>query len=118
MEFDIIFYKDAKGNDLIEGFLEELRRNNNPLWQQASKGIEKLRNRAYHKEPLSKYLETGLWELRIQARTDIARIIYSFTKGQIIILLHGFVKKQQKTPRSELETARKRLKEWKEKELL
>jgi phage-related protein len=74
-------------------------------------GIEKLRNRAYHREPLSKHIEPGLWELRIRLGTDILRIVYTFDKGQIIILLHAFVKKQQKTPKSELEIARKRLKE-------
>ena len=66
---------------------------------------------------MSKHLESGLWELRVKAGTDILRIIYTFEKGQIIILLHGFVKKDQKTPASELEMARKRLKEVKEKEV-
>ena len=49
--------------------------------------------------------------MRIKARSDILRVIYTFTKGQIIILLHVFIKKKQKTPVEELEIARKRLKE-------
>lgn len=111
MEFKIKYYLDSKGDNLIEKFLLELKRVNNPLLQQTLKGLEKLRNRVYHREPLSEYLEPGLWELRIKAGTDILRIIYTFDKGQVIILLHIFVKKQQKIPSGELEIARKRLRE-------
>lgn len=111
MEFQVIYYKDSSGKNPIEEFLLELKRSNNPLAEQTLKGLEKLKNRAYHKEPLSKHLESGLWELRIKAGTDILRIIYTFSKGRIIILLHVFKKKQQKTPPAELGIARKRLKE-------
>jgi len=116
MEFEILFYKDAEGSSPIEEFLRELKRINSPLAEQTFKGLAKLKNRTYHREPLSKHLETGLWELRIKAGTDILRIIYTFRKGQIIILLHIFIKKKQKTPIGELEVARKRLKEIKLKE--
>ena len=116
MDFKILYYRGGFGKSPIEEFLLELKRSNNPLAEQALKGLEKLKNRAYHKEPLSKHLEAGLWELRIRAGTDILRIIYTFSKGRIIILLHVFIKKQQKTPARELEIARKRLKEVKMKE--
>jgi phage-related protein len=111
MEFEIDFYNDIQGKSPIEEFLDQLKITHKILWKQALKGIEKLRNRVYHKEPLSKHLESGLWELRIKAGTDILRVIYTFRKRQIIILLHVFIKKEQKTPAGELEIARKRLKE-------
>lgn len=114
MDFKIVFYKDNKGNSPVETFLIELSDTNEALFNQASKAIEKIKNRAYHKEPLSRYLEPGLWELRVIAGTDILRIIYTFEKGRIRILLHSFIKKQQKTPAGELAEARKRLKEVKE----
>lgn len=114
MEFKVIFYKDDQGNSPVEEFLVELSGTNEALFNQATKAIEKIKNRAHHKEPLSKYLEPGLLELRVMAGTDILRIIYTFEKGQIIILLHSFIKKQQKTPAGELAVARKRLKEVKE----
>ncbi|MDO8503139.1 MAG: type II toxin-antitoxin system RelE/ParE family toxin [bacterium] len=113
MDFKIIFYKSTEGSSPIEEFLDDLERVNSLLYAQTLKGLEKLKNRAYHKEPLSMYLELGLWELRIRSENNILRVIYTFTKGQIIILLHGFIKKQQKTPTSELEEARKRLKDLK-----
>ncbi len=116
MEFQIIYYKDSSEKLPVEEFLLELGKTNNLLQAQAFKGLEKLRNKAYHKEPLSKYLEPGLWELRARAGTDILRIIYTFSKGQIIILLHVFIKKKQKTPAGEMEIARKRLREVKMKE--
>lgn len=111
MEFEIIFYEDDKGNSPVEEFLLELEKSNKSLVAQARGVIEKIKNRAYHKEPQSKYLEPGLWELRVIAGTNILRVIYTFNKGRIIILLHGFIKKKQKTPINELEIARKRLKE-------
>lgn len=116
MEFEIKLYKDSSGKHPIEDFLLKLAETNEILFSQTTKGLEKLRNRAYHKEPLSKYLEPGLWELRIKAGSDILRIFYTFAKGQLIILLHIFIKKTQKVPRKELEIARKRLKEIKMKE--
>lgn len=117
MEFQIIYYKDKDGKVPVEEFLINLKIVNNPFAEQAFKGLEKIRNRAYHREPLSEYIEPGLWELRIRSGTDILRILYTFTKGRIIILLHVFVKKQQKIPANELEIARKRLKEIKEGEV-
>lgn len=114
MEFAVTLYKDSSGKSPIEEFLLVLLRTNKVLFNEASKGIEKLRHRFYHKEPLSKYLEPGLWELRVKSGSDILRIIYTFKKGRLIILLHVFVKKTQKTPVGELEIARKRLKEIKE----
>jgi phage-related protein len=111
MEFEIVFYKDSLGNNPIEEFILKLEKSNKELVAQVRRGLEKLRNRAYHKEPLSKYVEPGLWELRVKAGTDIMRILYTFERGRVIILLHSFVKKQQNTPVGELEIARKRLKE-------
>lgn len=115
MEFKIIFYRNNSGKNPINEFLLELSKSNLKLVLKAKESIEKLRNRFYHKEPFSKYLEPDLWELRIKVGTDILRIIYTFNKGQIIVLLHAFIKKKQKTPVSELETARKRLIELKNK---
>lgn len=111
MEFEIRYYLDSSGNNPIHEFLLDLARNNKDLYVQVIKGIEKIRNRTYHREPLSKYIEPGLWELRVIAGTDILRIVFTFKKGQIIILLHIFIKKQQKIPQRDLETARKRLRE-------
>lgn len=116
MDFEIVFYKDSSGKCPVEEFLVKLAKTNRVLVARTRNGIEKLRNKAYHKEPLSKHIEPGLWKLRIKSENNILRILYTFEKGQVIILLHVFVKKQQKTPTGELELARKRSKELKMKE--
>ncbi len=116
MEFEIQFYTDNSGENLIDKFLLELSESNLVLVFKTRRAIEKLRNRVYHREPFSKYIEPGLWELRVRSASDILRILYTFEKGRIIILLHIFVKKKQKMPTKELEIARKRLKELRKEE--
>lgn len=59
--------------------------------------------------PVVRKLEAGLWEVRSSLRDGIARVIFT-VYGDIMLLLHGFIKKTQKTPLDELETARKRKK--------
>lgn len=54
-------------------------------------------------------LEGKLWEMRMQGRDGIARAVYAAVHGRRLLVLHVFVKKTQTTPRSALDTARKRL---------
>ncbi len=49
----------------------------------------------------------GLWEIRVSAGNGIFRIFCFFDKGNIIILLSGFQKKTQKTPKREIKRAEK-----------
>jgi phage-related protein len=52
-----------------------------------------------------------LWEMRLSGKEGIGRAIYSAAAGRRLIVLHAFVKKTQKTPRSAIDLALKRLKE-------
>ena len=54
-------------------------------------------------------LEGKLWEIRMKGRDGIARAVYAAVQGRRLLVLHVFVKKTQTTPRSALDTARKRL---------
>lgn len=56
----------------------------------------------------------GLWELRVQQASNIFRIFYFVYVEDSVILLHGFVKKSNKTPEKELEIALSRMKEFTE----
>ena len=58
--------------------------------------------------PLVRKLGPGLWEVRSALRRGIARVIFT-TEDGLMVLLHGFVKKTQKTPIADLNTAKKRL---------
>ncbi|MDP2878118.1 MAG: type II toxin-antitoxin system RelE/ParE family toxin [Sulfuricella sp.] len=60
--------------------------------------------------PLVSHLEDGIWEVRTRLDTRIARTLF-VTEGGLMILLHAFIKKQQKTPRPELDLAKERLKQ-------
>ncbi|MEI6125875.1 MAG: type II toxin-antitoxin system RelE/ParE family toxin [Pseudomonadota bacterium] len=63
------------------------------------------------REPHTKAMGDGLFELRLKSQEGIARVLYCPFIGQTITVLHCFIKKSQKIPRKELETARKRMKE-------
>lgn len=63
--------------------------------------------------PHTRAMGDGLFELRLKAAEGIARVLYCTVVGRKIVMLHQFVKKTDKTPLRELETARRRLKEFK-----
>lgn len=54
------------------------------------------------REPFSKHIEDGIFEIRNKVGNDITRIFYFFVIGQKIILTNGFIKKTQKTPKAEI----------------
>lgn len=58
--------------------------------------------------PLIRKLEPDLWEVRSHLAQGIARVLFT-VEGGVMVLLHGFVKKDQKTPLPDLKTARQRL---------
>ena len=55
---------------------------------------------------------SGIFEIRVEVGSDIFRIFSFFDKGKLIILLNGFQKKSQKTPKNELELAEKLKKQY------
>src|ERR1700742_941320 len=59
-------------------------------------------------EPHVKHLVGKLWELRLTGRDGIARALYVTATGRRVIVVRAFVKKTQKTPRSEIELALRR----------
>lgn len=62
-------------------------------------------------EPHTKSFGDGLLELRLKGSEGVGRVFYCTLVGQRIVMLHSFVKKTQKTPSQELNTALQRLKE-------
>ncbi|MDO8691659.1 MAG: type II toxin-antitoxin system RelE/ParE family toxin [Dehalococcoidia bacterium] len=113
-EWSVVFYRDEQGNSPVYEFLRGLDGD-----AQASLGwaIEQLRMRNVQaREPLVRHLEEKLWELRRESKTNIYRLLYFFFSGRRIVLLHGFQKKTEKTPRREIETARARYRAFMERE--
>lgn len=60
--------------------------------------------------PLVRKMDADLWEIRIRLEQSIARLFFTVSSNTLL-LLHGFVKKSQATPKSELELAKSRLKQ-------
>lgn len=63
--------------------------------------------------PLIRKLDNGLWEVRSHINGGIARVLFTVL-GERMVLLHAFIKKSQKTPAADLNTAKARLKQLKE----
>ena len=56
-------------------------------------------------------LSSGLYEIRPKGKEGIGRSIYCVAKGREVVILHSFIKKTQKTPKKDLDLAKKRMKE-------
>ena len=59
--------------------------------------------------PTVGHIEKDIWEVRSRLSTRIARVLFTLS-GDVMILLHGFIKKDRKTPKPDLDLARQRLK--------
>ena len=58
------------------------------------------------REPYSKHLEDGIFEVRAKQGSDISRVLYFFIVGKRVILTNGFIKKTAKTPPAEIMRAK------------
>ena len=59
------------------------------------------------REPFSKPLGDGIFEVRAKQGSDISRVLYFFVVGKRVILTNGFIKKTAKTPPREIERAKR-----------
>ena len=108
--YNVEFYETQDGNSQIWEFLEELRikaatsKDARIQHKQASLYIELLQqNGTRLNENITKHLEDGIWELR----PGNNRVFYFFFQDNTFVLLHQFRKKTQKTPKREIEKAKR-----------
>jgi phage-related protein len=111
MEFDVEFYELSSGRCPVRDFLDKLKGSDPEDFASVLAGLAKLRNREYHRPPLSKSLGDDLFELRHVGKLN-TRLLYFFTKGRRIILLHGFRKKTKALPLRERQVALRRKRDW------
>ena len=107
---EVEFYKTAAGREVFVEFLEPL-----PAKSIAKifRDIELLSEYAPNlHEPYTKHIKGSLWELRSKFSSNNYRIFYYIHKNNKLVLLHGFTKKTQKTPSSEIELAQNRLSDY------
>ncbi len=101
-----VFYKSISGSSPVEQWLEE---QNVRIASKILRQIEHL-EKFWGKTllPFVKILREGLYELTVKADGQHPRIIFFCDQDDKLIYLHGFMKKQKKTPRKEIDIASKR----------
>ncbi len=113
-DWSIEFYVDDSGSSPVGEFMGAL---DNRTFRRFEWSLEQLKIRNVQaREPLVRHIEGKIWELREESNTNIYRVLYFFTTGRRIILLHGFTKKTQKLPRREWEVAQRRLTRFEQRE--
>ncbi|MDO5396525.1 MAG: type II toxin-antitoxin system RelE/ParE family toxin [bacterium] len=114
MDWSLEFYKKSNGEIPVLEFLLSL---NPKMRAKAFSEIELLEKHGTNlREPYAKTIKgekyKGLFELRIKFSSDISRIFYFTFKDNKFVLLNGFTKKSNKTPKTELERAVKYKKDY------
>jgi phage-related protein len=101
---EVVFYRTGSGNEPVRDWL---------------KGLSKQDKRAIGSDiktvqygwplgmPIVRKLGANLWEIRSRLSQGIARVLFTITDHQMV-LLHGFIKKSRKTPREDLALAKER----------
>lgn len=103
--YEVIFYDTVDGKCPVQELLDSLEPK---LLAKTLRTIDLLEmNGPILREPYSKQLKDGIFELRTKKGTDITRVLYFFFVGKKVILTNGFVKKTKKTPKLELERAKR-----------
>jgi phage-related protein len=111
MDFTVEFYETEKGKCPVQDFLDELKTSDPNDFAAVLAGLAKLRSRQYHREPLSKALGDGLFELRHVGKLN-TRVLWFFMKNRRIVAVHGIRNKGQLIPARDLYAARERMRDW------
>jgi len=107
MAWEIEFYKDINGREPLTEFLNDL-----PIKTRVKvvKLIDLLAEYGVLlKEPYTRQIRGKLRELRVKDNIGHVRVFYFTFTGRRFVLLHGFLKKTDKTPEREIELAEKRM---------
>lgn len=101
------FYRDERGRAPVDEFMQGLEP---AMRRKVTRNLAELERLGFQLGmPLARPIRGhSFWELRVQAAGNIVRIFYFLVTGRRIILLHGFLKKDQRTPQAELAIAAKR----------
>ncbi|MDU9048429.1 MAG: type II toxin-antitoxin system RelE/ParE family toxin [Candidatus Electrothrix sp. Rat3] len=101
----VVFYKSDSGKEPVREWLKQLDKEDRKV---IGEDIKTVQFGWPLGMPLVRKIEKGLWEVRVRLDGRIARILFTSHDG-LMVLLHGFIKKTQKTPTSELKVARQRM---------
>lgn len=101
----VVFFRTEAGNEPVRQWLKGMNRMDRKA---VGEDVKTAQYGWPLGMPLIKKLEAGLWEVRSHLAQGIARIIFTVAEDTMV-LLHGFVKKSQKIPPTDLRIARQRL---------
>lgn len=109
-KFEVFFYEKENGECPVEDFITSLDMKMQAKLVGLLEFLEEKGNLL--REPYSKHLEDGIFEIRCKVGSNITRVLYFFYYAGNIILTNGFVKKTQKTPPEEIKVAKLRRKDY------
>ena len=101
----VVFYRTEAGNEPVREWLKGLPREDRRV---VGQDIKTAQYGWPLGMPLIRKLEPCVWEVRSHLTQGVARVLFTVEEN-LMVLLHGFVKKSQKTPLPDLKTARQRL---------
>jgi phage-related protein len=106
----VVFYRTAAGREVVRDWLRELDAEDRGA---IGMDLMRLQFRWPVGMPLCRALGDGIWELRSDLKGNrIARVLFAFVEERLVVL-NAFIKKSRKTPSAEIETARRRMHEFK-----
>ena len=100
----VVFYKTEHGNEPVREWLKSLSQEDRKT---IGEDIKTVQFGWPLGMPVVRKIDTDIWEVRSHLKTRIARTLF-MVEDNIMILLHGFIKKSQKTPQNDLDLARRR----------
>jgi phage-related protein len=110
MPWTIEYYQSGNGKYPVEEFIDSLEKKSQARIARILDLLEEFGIDLGM--PYARYLEKQLWELRVRLGRNRYRIIYFLPTGKTFIMLHGFSKKTDVTPRADLEIANNRREEY------
>ncbi len=105
---DVVFFRTDSGTEPVREWLRGLSRGDKV---KIGGDILAVQRTWPVGKPLVDHLGNGIWEVRSKLKDRIARVLF-VVDGEEMVLLHGFVKKTQRTPRQDLDLARKRKRQY------
>lgn len=101
---EVVFYRTASGKEPVREWLQGFAKEDKKT---IGGDIKTVQYGWPLGMPVVRKLDPGLWEVRSQLENRIARVLFTVHEDKMV-LLHGFIKKSQKTPSVDLTLAKER----------
>lgn len=106
IRLNVVFYRTLSGNEPVREWLQSLIREEKKI---IGEDIKTVQFGWPLGMPLIRKIESDIWKVRSNLKNRISRVLFTVINDNMV-LLHGFIKKSQKTPKEDISLARKRVK--------